>query len=93
MNPKTPLPWSEIPCYFDNQCAAYEPQDAEYMLMAANSYLTLRDFPERIVKLITDYHDCIASPHQCEILRELKETIQIWIANKEKARAALEPNG
>lgn len=44
MTPKTPLPWTEIPCYFDNQCQAYEPKDAEFMLHTSNAYPALVQF-------------------------------------------------
>jgi hypothetical protein len=48
MKPATPLPWKELPCYFDNQCMAFEPRDADYILYAANTLPELITDIERL---------------------------------------------
>jgi hypothetical protein len=52
MNPKTPLPWNELPCFFDNQCQAFDPQDADYIIQACNSY-------PKLVQIIDELSDAL----------------------------------
>jgi hypothetical protein len=71
VKPKTPLPWAELPCYFDNQCEAFEPQDADFILRAANAYPVLMDFVSACRYAGADGLDLLRT-EATDIMRELR---------------------